>query len=273
MDSGRTLWTWAKTTERTFRLDQHTVGEKTASFEISAASQYLWLQVADGGLVCTLCESGSSLVFSACEVTQDTGVLHTEIECSGPRLCNVHCWKDHAFLVILTDDGCLGLLQICRDSSWQWWEMDVHRTDRVPLVTCQTGSVVYLMPQCGAVLFALDLADPSPEPRVDLLLPVLAGAAETIRVGAVLLAHAGDALLELTASRQRVVARHADICTFDFVGPDAVFVALSSTYVVYNLRTRDRVFSRPFDQIPDFLAIDENALWCASEAGLTVQGL
>ena len=58
MDSGRTLWTWTKTTERTFRLDQHTVGEKTVSFEISAASQYLWLRVADGGLVCTLSGGG-----------------------------------------------------------------------------------------------------------------------------------------------------------------------------------------------------------------------
>ena len=55
--------------------------------------------------------------------------------------------------MILIDDGCLGLLRISRNSSCQWREMDVRRTDRVPLVTCQTGSVVYLMPQGGAVLF------------------------------------------------------------------------------------------------------------------------
>ena len=285
------LWTWTNTHNSKVCIEQYNLDRDgwrhTAAYEANAInSNYLWLHVAEGGMVCTLSVMDENLpiIFSAFAASTDlVGMnLHTEIDRQLLLKSNgtfdkenilFANWKNRSCLLVIpnVEIFSLGLLRIKNNGVWLWWDVLINHQTPASLkafsirAACQLENRILAMPACGGVLFEIDLNDDTPAPHMAASLPILPReissmcAMLTDKGKHQVLAKSNNTILHLMEPNiWRIVAPWlGPVSIFLFVGPHSAALCIedSRTYAVCSLTTGDVVRRFQFDHIPSFVSI------------------
>jgi len=296
-ESGTALWTWSNINSGRVCIERYALHQDgdwrhSVSYEATTYnSTYLWLHVAEGGIVCTLSTMDEDLpvIFSAFSPDDALGInLHTEID--RQLLLNADAtfdsttvmfasWKGQAYLLVIptTETFSMGLLRIKKDGPWIWWDVQINYPNNTrPMrvrAACQVDSRILALPDRGGMLFGIDLNDNSPIPSMAARMRILSVDISSMcaimhenRHRVLAYSKTGRVLTHLVEpnTARPIAPWLGPIGAYLFITPHsaALFLERTNTYAICSLHTGDVVRRLALDHTPSpFVTLRAGELW------------